>query len=79
MSGDHGQRFLVFHPLSPLPPSFPLVLLSLLLVEVRRSQSSTLCAPFLMGPRDWGRGEGGQTLLSVLVYNPHHLVRVDFE
>ena len=34
-----------------------------------------LCAPFLMGPR----GQGGQTLVTVLVYNLYHLVNVNFE
>ena len=62
-------------PPSPLLPSFPLVLLSLLLVEVPDWKSCMLCAPFLMGPR----GQGGQTLVTVLVYNLYHLVNVDFE
>lgn len=61
--------------LSPLQPSFPLVLPSLLLVKVPHWKSSMLCAPFLMGPR----GQGGQTLVTVFVYNLYHLVRVDFE
>lgn len=68
------------YPFNPLPPGFPLVLFSLSWAERRYSQSSTHPAPMcslLNGSQRPGPGRGWGTSVGILVYNPHHLLRMD--